>query len=182
MNVSDYISWIKLSPKYWLAIALVATALVGLPAGITDRLGVTEFVGKFRMWIGFVCVASYGLLFTHVLCASKDSIRGWWSRRRLLQLGREALRNLSLPEKTMLADYLLFETKSRKQDYQSGIVHELQRANILYQASSLGSLMDGFAFNLQPWAWEELQAHPEILEPELSERRKEIEQRRRRRY
>lgn len=182
MGVSEYISWIKLSPKYWLAIALVATSLVVLPDVVTDTLGVTQFVDAFRMWIGFICILSYGLLLTHGLYASKDIIRKWWQQRRLLQLGRESLRTLSPPEKIMLADYVISQTKCMKQAYQDGIVQELQRANILYQASNLGNLMEGFAFNLQPWAWEELQSHPEILEPELSERRKEVQQRRRRGY
>jgi hypothetical protein len=182
MSTSEWINWIKLSPKYWLAIALVATALICLPLEITGKLGVAEFVDKYRMWIGFVCVVSWGFLFTHLMCASKDSVLGWWRKKRLVHHGREALQNLSPPEKRMLAEYLIFETKSRKQDFQSGIVHELKRANILYQACSEGTRMTGFAFNLHPWAWEELQAHPELLEPELDETQEKIEPRRRRRF
>jgi hypothetical protein len=174
MSFNQYIDWIKLSPKYLMAIAMIATSLILLPVDVTNKLGVAEFVSKFRMWIGFICIVSYGLLLTHILWATKEFLMGIWQQRALLKAGRVRLRNLTPGEKRLLADYVIYKTRSRKLDYQSGVVHGLQNENIIYQSSPLGSMQDGFAFNLCPWAWEELEAHSEILEPELSVRCREI--------
>jgi Super-infection exclusion protein B len=81
----------------------------------------------------------------------KDRLLNWRKRRRLLKSAREALRNLTPEEKTVLADFILFQTKSQNLDFQSGVTNGLEHAHIIYRSATVGSLMSGFAYNLQPW-------------------------------
>lgn len=173
MNIGDILNWVKLSPRYLFPIAIVASALMFLPAQVLLRFGLHTFAQKYQMWIGFACLAAYSLLLAHAIYWLKDRVVRRQSESRLLK----ALRNLSREEKLVLAEYILLQTKSQQLDIRSGVTKSLEHSNIIYLASTIGWLSD-FAHNLQPWAWRELNAHPELLEPELSERRAEFEAKR----
>lgn len=177
MNIRDIFNWVKLSPKYLLAIAIIASALLFLPAGVLSRFSLVTFVEKYRMWIGFACLGTYSLLLTHAGYWLKEKIVTRQNERLFINAGKEALRNLTHEEKLVLAHYILLQTKSQQLDIGSGVTKSLEHSNIVYRASTIGWL-SGFAHNLQPWAWKELNAHPELLEPELSQRRAEFEAKR----
>ena len=40
----------------------------------------------------------------------------------------------------------------------------LEAKGITYRASNMGDMLRGFAFNLQPWAREHLEANPNLLD------------------
>jgi hypothetical protein len=43
------------------------------------------------------------------------------------------------------------------------VVLGLVQEKILYQSSTVGSWRRGFAFNIQPWAWDYLQKHLDLI-------------------
>jgi hypothetical protein len=47
--------------------------------------------------------------------------------------------------------------------FQNGTVNALQKERIIIRGSSLGSIT-GFDYIIQPWAWEYLNKHPELLD------------------
>lgn len=165
---SETIAWVKLPPKYWFALALVSGGLIFLPKVVTERLGVSSLVSDYRTWIGLSCLVSVGFLLAHYLWNLKDLFWSTLEEKRMIKAGCRALRGLTSAEKRILSEYLIFKTKSRKLNYQSGVVNNLERENIIYRASTIGHITEGFAYNLQPWAWEELGSHKELLEPEYS--------------
>ena len=171
MRISDYIGWVKLQPKYLAAIALASTALLTLPTSVSENIGVQDFVDTYRMWIGVVCLASISLLLAHVSWIVKDMALLWLHKKRASRHAICALHQLTPAEKEILAEYIIRDTKSIKQDCTSGVILELQSSFILTQASPLGDFRRGFAFNMTPWAWKYLKEHPDILEPELSNHR-----------
>ena len=69
VSLNDVISWIKLSPKHWLAIALVTSAILWLPDSIAEWFGVDGLAQSHKVWIGIACISSLAFLFAHSLCA-----------------------------------------------------------------------------------------------------------------
>ena len=68
-------------------------------------------------------------------------------------------------EKVVLMTYVDRQKKTRYFEIENGLVMGLVRSGILYRATEISSPQDMiFGFNLQPWAWVELQKHPELLE------------------
>lgn len=47
---------------------------------------------------------------------------------------------------------------------QIDVVLGLETEKIIYRASSLSSYYTNFPYNIQPWAWEYLNQHPDLLE------------------
>lgn len=183
MNIADTIlGWIKLSPKYILPLFVLTASLLFLPTTYLARFGIDVLVASYRMWIGLVCLSSFSLLISHFGFWIKDKLIASKRTRQFLKLAKASLHNLTPAEKAVLAEFILLQTKSMNLDFQSGVTNGLEHARIIYRSASVGSLLDGFAYNLQPWAWEELNKHPELLEPELSERIKELKAKRHRRY
>lgn len=134
------------------------------------------------MWIGLVFLAASALLLSHLGFWVKDKIAHGFRTRRLLKAGKECLRKLTPEEKRVLVEFILFESKTQVLDIRSGVTKALEHTSIIYRSANVGTLLGGFAYNLQPWAWEELNSNPKLLEPELSERRSELEQTRRKGY
>jgi hypothetical protein len=174
VGISEYLDWIKLSPRYLLAFALASIFLLMAPHTIIAILGWEKFVTEYKPWIGLVALVSSALLLSHCLAEIAPSIINAIQEKRVLKKCKENLKNLTPKEKLMLSDYILRQTKSRNQDIKDGVVNGLVKARIIYPAARVGDLIRGFAYNLQPWAWEELNKHPEYLEPVLTQRRTEL--------
>jgi len=182
MNYLEQIAtWLKPSAKHALPVAIVTSVLLLAPQPVMDRLGLTELVNAYRMWIGLGCLFSVALLASLSVFALKEPFVKWLRMKSNLKAAKAYLRRLTPGEKRTLAKYVCFNTKSQNLDCQSGIVNGLADAHVIYQSASIGSLISGFAYNIQEWAWAELNAHPELLEPELSTLRAEQQTRGRRR-
>lgn len=181
MNYIEQIAtWLKPSAKHALPVALVTSILLISPQHFTDRLGLSEFVRSYRMWIGLACLFSFSLLLSLFLFAIKDPLFKWYQMKTSLRAAKAYLRRLTPAEKRVLAKYVLFNTKSQNLDCQSGITNGLADAHVIYQSASIGSLIEGFAYNIEEWAWSELKDNPGLLEPELSTIRTEQQARGRR--
>ena len=73
------------------------------------------------------------------------------------------MHDLTPDERQVLRVYLESDTRTQYLDVQDGVAQGLAQARIIYRASNMGTLTT-FAFNVQPWAWDYLRAHRELLE------------------
>ncbi|WLE95485.1 MAG: super-infection exclusion protein B [Candidatus Electrothrix communis] len=169
MNIENIIGWLKLSVKHIFPVFLITGVLLFIPTAQLTTFGVDVFVTTYRMWIGLAFLTSGTLLISHFVFWLKDKLVEWWRIRNL----KRTLLNLSPEEKSILADYILLQTKSQQLSFLGGIANGLERNHLIYRSSNLGSIY-GFAYNIQPWAWEEFNKHPQLLEPQLSSRRQEL--------
>lgn len=172
MEPSKWIEWIKLPPKILFALTAFSGAIVFAPGAFLGRLGLQEFVANFRGWIGAAFLLFASLLFAHFASWTYSVIHPWIMQSVLIRRGKLRLRSLDDCEKKLLAAFINKNTRSLKLDIEDGTVHVLVREKILSQVSKIGDLIDGFAYAVQPWAWEYLQEHSEILKPYLASRPK----------
>jgi hypothetical protein len=82
--------------------------------------------------------------------------------KRALKGAKERLHNLTADEREILQNYIGNRTKTQELDIRSGVVNELENDFIIYRASNIGHL-GGWAYNIQPWAWDYLNEHPELI-------------------
>jgi hypothetical protein len=75
------------------------------------------------------------------------------------------LPQLTEDEKAILRGYIEGQTRTQYLAMSNGTVGQFVVEKILFRASSLGSVADYFPYNIQPWAWDYLNNHPEVLEP-----------------
>jgi len=79
-------------------------------------------------------------------------------------MARAQLQSLSPVEKSLLVGYLKRATNTLYFPLENGVVAGLVARRILFRPTNTFNLVRGCAFNLSPWAREELETHPELLQ------------------
>jgi hypothetical protein len=166
MDFTKFLDWIKLSPKYLAAIGIFAGGLLFTPQSFTETLGLLTIIGKYRPWIGLVFFLTIALLAAHAFDPIVKYIKGSWNGRKVRKLMEERLHNLTPDEKAIMRGYILQDSRTQYLRPDDGVVSGLQSAKVIYQASQVGGagFSFRFAFNIQPWAWDYLNKHRELIE------------------
>ena len=162
MDVSKFVEWIKLSPKYLFPILIVLGFVLFAPADILDVFGLSSIVSQYRPYLGAAFLVTAALLLANMLGAWYGWIKRRYVRSKNIKRGRRRLRSLTDAEKEILRGYIHNKTRSQYLWVTDGVVRGLEAEKIIYRASEVGSL-DEWAYNIQPWAWNYLNAHPELL-------------------
>jgi len=163
MDLSKLIEWVKLSPQYIGAIFIAACVLLFAPESIQASLGISTFVENYRSWIGAVFVASGALLISHLGAYFVSKVTAWNKKRLFVKYGKKRLHNLTPDGKGILRGYIQGHKRSQILSEFDGIAKGLVKVMIIYRASNIGS-HSGFAYNIQPWAWDYLNQHLELLD------------------
>lgn len=149
----------KIPAAFLVAVITVLLLILFLPENIAKILSVEEFRDKYRVFLGpaLLLAVSFGVARIYGSFGEKRN-----TKRRVKAL-RETLHKLTAEEKGYLAQYILEGKNSVHVGGDDGVMMGLVGKNITYRASTVGDLLTGFAFNLQPWAREYLEASPQLL-------------------
>lgn len=148
--------------KPLLAIALASATLLYDPAHFVVAAGITDFVAKYRAWIGLALLASCTYLIAHGIYWIFNVIGSFLEDVRMRKVRRKWLTTLTPDEKAVLVPYIRDQAASVTYSLNNGAVRGLEGKGVLYRASSVSYGL-GFPFNMQPWAREILSAEPELL-------------------
>ena len=135
------------------------------------HIGLSEFRDTYRSSIGGALVFSIAITTAHIVFRIAKYLQQFAGSLASKQKGKETLANwqaslhsITSDEKAYLADYILRGETTQYFPMEDGVVGSLRSKKIIYIASNLGSFVDGWAFNIQPWARDYLELHPELLE------------------
>ena len=133
-------------------------------------LGILEPATTYRAYIGGTLIVTGGLLIAQASGAVLALLKRGFGKRmkrirraEALEAEKEALQGLTGDERTYLAPFVLGGENTVYFHVQDGVAGGLEAKEIIYRASTVGDMINGFAFNLQPWARQYLEEHPEIL-------------------
>jgi hypothetical protein len=148
-------------PAAFLVAVLTALGLVlFLPEQYAKILAVDTFRSQYRAFIGpaFLLVLAFGAarFFTW--------LAGAYAQKRLVKERNELLHKLTPEEKGYLVPYIQNEQNSVYVGMDDGVMAGLRKKGVTYLAANMGDLLNGFAFNLQPWAREYLQSNLQLLD------------------
>lgn len=150
----------KVPAAFLVAVLTTLGLVLFLPEHYAKVLAVDTFRGQYRVFLGpvFLLVLAFGVarLCTYIGRAYAD--------RRLLKKRRELLHRLTPEEKGYLVPYIQEQQNSVYVGMDDGVMAGLGKKGVIYLAANMGDLLNGFAFNLQPWAREYLQSHPQLLD------------------
>jgi len=170
MDLSKLLDTIRLSPKYLVPIFLASGFLLFGPMQYTATLGLDGFVASYRSWVGLIFLLSSVLLLSHLLISIGSWVKRKLNEQKSLITATNRLRNLTSDEKIVLRGYIFPQTKTQVLDLTDGIVNGLVHAEIIYQAAAVGSLREGFAYNIQSWAWDFLNKNKHLLDDSKGEK------------
>ena len=175
--LSRITDWIKLAPRYLFAVFLFCCFLLFLPDTVLQKIGIDDLRNRFLPWIGGMFLM---LLFTHGLATAWHWLHYRIKQRNSLKHRLQRLQNLTPKEDEILCWFIINKTRTQNLRYDSGVVTGLISANVLHYASNRATSSWNPAdvridVNIQPWAWEYLNKHPEILKGYLKKSEVAIE-------
>lgn len=161
-----FLEFLKLAPRYFIAVAIVSGALLFLSVDLLERIGLNAFVKDNKQWLGLTFLVSASLWVVFII----SSCWNWVKKLLLKGKGRrrviKKLQTLTEGEKEILRYYLAENTRANVLKIDDGVVQGLVTKRIIYRSTSMGNLIEGFAHNITDFAWDYLHLYPHLLDGE----------------
>lgn len=158
VGFADYFR--KIPAAFLVAIVSVLGLILFLPEEYAKTLAVDGFRNEYRVFLG------PAFLLTLSFCAARVFrffILGY-RQKQALKRRQETLHTLTPEEKGYLIPYIEGMKNTVNVGMDDGVMAGLRSKYIIYLATNMGDLLNGFAFNLQPWAREYLEKNPHLLD------------------
>ena len=138
-NLADYFR--KIPAAFLVAIVTVLGLMLFLPEEYAQIVAVDGFRNEYRVYLG------PAFLLTLSFCAARVFI--------FIMQGQAQRKALKRKQKDLQKLYVGME---------DGVMSGLRAKGITYLAANTGDVLNGFAFNLQPWAREYLESNSHLLD------------------
>ncbi len=138
----------KIPSAFLVAIISVLSSILFLPDELAKMLAVDIFRDKYRVYLGPAFLLTASFCIARIFMFLKQG----HNERQRLKNQQQMLHQLTPEEKGYLVPYIERQQNSIYVGLEDGIMSGLVAKGIIYRASNMGYLLDGFAYNLQPWA------------------------------
>jgi hypothetical protein len=163
--ITSFLAMLRQSgPVFLIGIAIASGAMLLFSENIANILGVTDFRNQYRGYIGAIFIISSSVIIAQASWWVIKWLRSFHTRRISKKARHSYLQNLTPDEKAYLIPFVVQDENTQYFSIQDGIAGGLSAKNIIYQATSVGNMFDGFAYNIQPWAKEYLKKNLHLLE------------------
>jgi hypothetical protein len=164
-NLKEFLS---LDYRSLFIIACVSWVIVFIPANVWQEIGLINTWVQSRSWAFVIGIlATIWLIFGglyDIIKANINKVNHWIESRKKQGTHEKIILSSSRVEKEVLARYISEDTTTIAFEMRDGIVNGLISKGILYRSSSSSNPMSyDFDTNIQPWAWEYLKSHPDVL-------------------
>ncbi|MFK3660043.1 superinfection exclusion B family protein [Scandinavium sp. NPDC088450] len=150
----------KIPTALLVAITCGLSLILFLPESLAAKVAVDGFRKEYRNFIGPAFLLAVSFLVARVYQFFHDL----YGDRQRQKVRISYLEKLTPEEKGYLWSYIIDGENSLMCGPDDGVMGGLVAKRITYRAANVGSMIDGFAFNLQPWAREHLQSNTHLLD------------------
>jgi hypothetical protein len=154
----------EIAVKPLLAIALCSGFMLFASDSVLKLLSMTSLVGQYRAWLGGAFTLSCAYLLAHGLNSCAVIFIEVLNTRTLTKRRMRWLATLTPDEKNRLVPYIDSDRASVTYPVNDGVVGGLVGKGVLFRSSNVGHAINGFPYNLQPWARDAFLKHPEYLD------------------
>ena len=157
MAFTDYFR--KIPVVFLVAIVCMLGIVLFIPEEYANILAVDGFRNEYRVFLGPVFLLTISLSVVRVF----DYFVQAHNQRQKLKEMQKTLHNLTPEEKGYLVSYIKGKKNTVYVGMEDGIMAGLHSKGITYLATNMGDILDGFAFNLHPWARDYLEQNSHLL-------------------
>jgi hypothetical protein len=165
---------LKLAPKYFAPVGVVAGALLFVPTEFLHLLGVAQMAQDNRAVIGLTFLFCAAVLLVAALQWAVVPFKSAWRKRsaekasatlkrNFERVMRERLGRLTEDEKQILRFYVVRQTRTNYLRIDDGVVQGLAAAKIIFRSANMGDFHAGFAHNINEVAWQLLNEDQALL-------------------
>lgn len=138
----------------------ISSILLFTPDSWLARIHILTIRNQYTETLGFAFIISIVATLIQIALWVKNDL---WASRQIRKNLEKRLHNLSYQEKQILCGYILNQVKTQYFPIQDGVVQGLLHSDVLYYASTVGDMLRGFAYNIQPWAYEYLSKNKHLI-------------------
>ncbi len=153
----------RISPKVELAVTLFTGLLLFVPLPTLGHFGVSALVQQYRPWIGIGFLASGCLLCGTVLISVWTRLKDKIGILLFKRASKRCLHRLAPDEMLVMQRYISKDVSTLKFPLGNGVADNLEAKGLLYRASRIGNVIDGFPYTIVPWVRDYLIEHPSLL-------------------
>lgn len=157
------LEFIKLAPKYLIAILMASGIGIFSRSGIDYFLSINGFIDEYKGWIGMIFLISSCLIFVTISEFTLIKVLKLINYLIIKYFGIKKLKRLTPIERNILGEYIFKKTKFLNIPIEYGGKNDLVQCNIIYRSSNIGREITGFSYDMQPWAWKYLNKHEDLL-------------------
>jgi hypothetical protein len=148
----------KVRSEYLIALAGASLFLVLSPTWLLQALGLLQLVGSIRTWLSITLLLSLCLLVTRVAARAMH----YAGQELKLLRSKRLIHELSGEELGFLGEFIERDVASIQAPAGDGLAGSLTAKRLIFQASSMGDVLSGFAYGIQPWAKAYLRKRPDL--------------------
>jgi hypothetical protein len=148
----------KIKSEFLVALASFSLLLLFSPAWLLNALGILAVVATVKTWLGIALLLSLCLLATRALGLAVRSAGHRIQRAR----SRQMIQQLTGEELGFLGEFIEKDVASIQAPVGDGLAGSLMAKRLIFQASSMGDVLSGFAYVIQPWVRSYLQKRPDL--------------------
>lgn len=160
--LAKFLEFLKVPIRYIIGAFVVSAVFVFTPDSFLTSLGVLKYRQEGKLYFGLLFLALFALIVAAIAGFAIEKTHNYF----FLRTRKKRLALLTVEEKQILGSYIEGETRTLYLSAQSGVVKGLVHEHIIYMSSSVNRPEFGaltFAHNIQPWAWEYLNNHRDLL-------------------
>jgi hypothetical protein len=161
-NLVKILAFFKEPIRYIIGVGIVAAIVLFSPDSIINKLGLLKYRDEGKPYLGGALLLCIAIIIANVIGFGVRK----YDNHRFLRTGKKRLHRLTIEEKQILRGYIEGQTRSMDLSVTDGVVNGLVHERIIYRSSNLSNSMAGFlafAHNIQPWAWDYLNEHRDLL-------------------
>jgi len=148
----------KIRPEFLIALACSSLFLLLSPTWLLQALGLLTVLGTIKTWLGISLLLSLFLLFAK---ASALAIRYAGGQLKLYK-SKQLIHQLTGEELGFLGEFIDRDVASIQAPIGDGLAGALMAKGLIFRASSMGNVLTGFAYSIQPWVRNYLRNRPHL--------------------
>ena len=160
MLIGKAIDWAK-SPRQSSAVFLACLTFLVILQRCFHQLGL-ESIQRYRGWVSIALILSSAITAVEIGFGAWQKVRTHIDVSKKIKERENYMLTLSGGEQFILAKYLAQNSETQYLPAEDGTVGSLLTKGMIYRASDVGRFTT-FAYNIQPWARDYIQKHPEVI-------------------
>jgi hypothetical protein len=158
-GIEQLLSLMKVPLRYFIGIAAVTGFILLAPSTIISPFGLLAYRDKGKLYFGIAFFVLSAVIIANTvqrLAHMNNSFFAMWARKKRLH-------RLTAEEVQILRQYIEGQTRTNYLDINDGVVSGLISEAIIYRSANVSTFFTTFAHNIQPWAWNYLNKHRNLL-------------------
>lgn len=155
--------FVKNPITHWI-ILLCDSLLLFLPEKFLKKIYLDNLKEQLGLWLGIIFIFAISVIAVTVIATIYQWVKHYYNESKLTKVREESLLKLYPAEREVVIEMYTSTSRSIVLPIESTVATVLLGLKIIQRGSSVGHILTGFPYFLQPWVITYLDEHPEYYQ------------------